>query len=423
MEPPPESAVLRSLGLAAWQRCEDGTFQAIGELPPWWTELGWPASPSLLDADFLANFLIDAGRLWDSKRLEKIDSGIWEHDNPRGGYLLLQLHATRTPEGQFLIFQDLDATDSVWRDLLQSGRQRQLDLLRDISQRKQLELELRRAKATAEQLEKAKMEFFAKTNHEIRTPLTSILAMTEMIGETPLDNTQSDYVRHARQAAETLLRIMNDVLDFSKMEQGALSLELAPVELTPLLEELCTDFAAAAEERGVRWSVKWVGEPPQLITDAVRLRQVLNNLVHNALRFTDQGEVRVEAEFEAPEDRVAFRVVDTGCGIPVEQQQRIFDSFVAGPPAAPARGHGIGSFNRQPARRIAGGPVARDQQARRRLSILLLCSLPPGPHRTRTVTDGTATDETATDRIAAHPHRGCSARGRGHSGRTEDRGG
>lgn len=260
-----QSLVLTSLGLASWRRDDADSFVIVGALPEWWSlfvpNVGAQLRPAELELDFLQNFLVDAELLWSGRQLDKIESGIWEHELARGGYLLLQLHAIKAASGNLLVFQDLDATDTVWRDWLQGGRQSQLALLQDISRRKQLELELRRAKATSECLEEAKSEFFAKTSHEIRTPLASILAMTEMALETELSTTQQDYVRTARKSAETLLRIMNDVLDFSKIEHGAVSIQPADFSLEEMLHELRRDFQPAAAERGSSWqcsrTVNW----------------------------------------------------------------------------------------------------------------------------------------------------------------------
>lgn len=331
-----QSVILTSLGLASWRRVDPDSFAKVGELPDWWArflpEVDASLHPSELDLAFFQNFLIDAELFWNCRQLDKIESGIWEHVLPGGGYLLLQLHAIKAPSGDFLVFQDVDATDNVWRDWLQGGRQSQLTLLQDISRRKQLELELRRAKETSERLEKAKSEFFAKTSHEIRTPLASILAMTEMALETDLSARQQDYIRTARKSAVTLLRIMNDVLDFSKIEHGSVSIEVTDFSLDELFDELRCDFQPATEERGIGLVVQLHRQMGTMSGDAIRLRQVLNNLVHNAIRFTDEGQVTVSAQ-SGQADRaglIDFQVIDTGCGIPADQQQRIFESFVQG---------------------------------------------------------------------------------------------
>ena len=329
-----DSLILEELGFVGWEYASDERFSLVGEIPEWWKRLFAAGSSAYLlrdlDSDFVDNFLIDAKELWSGPNDGKIESGVWEFESPQGGYLLIQIHAIKSGDSHLLVFQDLDATDDIWRNLLQSGRQNQLNLLRDISLRKQLELELRRAKENAERLERAKMEFYAKTNHEIRTPLTSILAMMDLALETELTSQQREYVEATQKSAETLLRIMNDVLDFSKIEHGSLSIECTKFSVAEMLSELERDFQPAAAERGITFETSLDIEDDTLHTDAVRLRQVLNNLVHNALRFTDLGGVAVTVSNHRQPAIVNFAVRDTGCGIPADQQQKIFDSFIQG---------------------------------------------------------------------------------------------
>ncbi len=202
---------------------------------------------------------------------------------------------------------------------------------RDITERKNAEDELRRAKETAEAASHAKSEFLANISHEFRTPMNGILGMTELILDTEINPEQREYMEMVKTSADSLLGLLSDILDFSKVEAGKLELqnqEFAPA--TSLAETLqVMRFRAHQKSIELRWEID-ANVPQRVIGDSMRLRQVLVNLVGNAIKFTEHGEVLVQVETEEESgDRVIlhFRVTDSGIGIPKQKQSMIFEAF------------------------------------------------------------------------------------------------
>ncbi|MFB3827157.1 MAG: ATP-binding protein [Bryobacteraceae bacterium] len=205
-------------------------------------------------------------------------------------------------------------------------------IARDITDRKRFERELREAKEAAEAASNAKSEFLANISHEIRTPLNGMMGMTELAMATPLTAEQREYLETVRSSADYLMAIINDVLDFSKIESGKLSFETAAFRLDRCLDEALKALEIRAAQKGVAMRRAIAeGTPEWVLGDALRLRQVLLNLAGNAVKFTDAGVVEVRVEPVRLEEDVAelrFTVMDTGIGIPPEKHQSIFEAFV-----------------------------------------------------------------------------------------------
>jgi two-component system sensor histidine kinase/response regulator len=210
---------------------------------------------------------------------------------------------------------------------------------RDVTENKKKEEELIKAQEIAQKASLAKSTFLAIMSHEIRTPLNAIIGMCEILEETVLSKEQHDYLKVLREAGETLLAIINDVLDISKIECGDVQIEKSEFSLDDLVEKVCDILAIRAHKKGIEL-VDHISPnvPVGLIGDSYRMRQILVNLIGNSIKFTDKGEVVLNIKLAEEEDYkcgtesedgvcLLFSVKDTGVGIPKEKQKDIFDSF------------------------------------------------------------------------------------------------
>nr|WP_242472661.1 PAS domain-containing protein [Rhodoferax fermentans] len=203
--------------------------------------------------------------------------------------------------------------------------------LADISQAKQASEDLQRAKEAAEVASRAKSDFLANMSHEIRTPMNGVIGMTELVLDTELSTEQREYLEIVKLSSDTLLRVINDILDFSKIEAGKVQIEAIPFQLPQMLHETLKQLAVPAQAKGLALVCDLDPRVPQaLVGDPGRLQQILMNLMGNAIKFTDHGEVALSVRSEpAPGARVRLRcsVKDTGIGIAQAKLDSIFEAF------------------------------------------------------------------------------------------------
>ena len=333
-QPPSELAnvdIARVFQLAVLYPTTRTTHFEAAVVPDWWTpEIGviQDRQISITSAGLLDFIEGDAKEVWNGNQDLLITSNMLEFAVPTGSSIVVQAIAVQQDQQNCLLIRNINVMDSWLRSTLQQARNKLLD-------HEKVRTEFRREVSTiaadrdeAVRMERMKSEFLANMSHEIRTPLTTILGMASMAQSAGDPSAQQKYLDAIANAANRLLRLGNEILDLSRIQAERLELDQSPFSIAQVMSDFEIEWQLHAKQRALSFQLTVDPDTPEFVVgDSFRLRQVLNNLVGNAMKFTDEGGVSVFIKPSETKHKLLFQVRDTGIGISEEQKARIFDSF------------------------------------------------------------------------------------------------
>ncbi len=348
----------------------------------WWQMLGREPPAQNTDPHLYEQFI-------EPSDLEQLQAGAIEPLSP-GRKFRRREYRARHQDGSWLWIE----SHSVELRSTHGPADRTLGFDRDITQRHHYENRLREAADTAARANQAKSEFLATMNHELRTPLNSVIGFATILDRSPLNPSQRDWVSSMRTSAEQLLGLISDVLDFSRIEAGRLDLEVDPFELRRTTEQALEHFSRAATEKAIALHLEFTERDhgSWVAGDAFRLRQILTNLVGNAVKFTTAGHVRLCVRPLA-DDHWEFEISDTGPGIPPAKLDALFTRF-SQLDASTTRAHGGAGLGLAISRELARamqGDITVSSEVDRGSTFTVEVVLPPASGQHRRFTDHTLT--------------------------------
>jgi signal transduction histidine kinase len=359
------SDLFTALDVVVMQRVGPGTFFMHGTAPPWLRRVNarWKGERDVLISrtfPFLDHFLADAEAFWTTGEFGRVGSGLSSEPGADGRDFHFEAWAVSVDSGQYLLLEWRRDGEQL-QGMLQRAReglleQERLERTQAALQRSQEQL--RRAKEVAEVGSAARASLLATVSHEVRTPVHAIIGLAGLLLDSSLPPGQARFLSLIRSSSETLLAVLNDMLDASRLEAGALALETRAFDVRRTVDEALDVVAVRAAERGIDLNCQVdLAVPETVVGDPARLRQVLINLISNAVKFTPAGDVFVVAEAQDKGDEqveLHFAVKDEGPGIPADQLERLLAAPNEPDDAwTPRRGMGL-SICRTLAERMGG---------------------------------------------------------------------
>jgi signal transduction histidine kinase len=341
-----DAGILNAMGVAIFEHNAGGTFTLAGKLPPWIHRFRFSDRIDFTREDLIESFplmdtfLVEAEEAWAAGQEAPLDSGPWIQSDSSGEACTLQASAVLASGRFFLLLSLPGARFEQDKAIIQRARNQSMAYGR--MERQMTDLESRNREV--ERLNRLKDEFVASMSHELRTPLNAIIGFSTLLVQEKagaLNERQKSFVGEIGQAATHLLSVINDILDISKVEAGCLELQPEAFALGEGLSEVLSVVHPLAIAKGIEIHAGDAAPELSVFADPVRFKQVLYNLLSNALKFTPKGG-RVSLTARSAGPQIEITVSDTGPGIPLHEQERIFERFYQGARTGFKEGTGLG---------------------------------------------------------------------------------